>query len=387
MACTKNGIVYETLKKEISDRKFSKTVSFPSERCLMNRFGVSRQTVRQSLKRLEEENLIFRRRGSGTFLTSVARRMTGRIGLIIHGVSYCEIFAPIARALSQLCQENDYTLLFTDISYPDDQKRVAQVAQTVREYLKTGVDGIIFQPIELIHDAEKVNRVLMSSLDAAAVPVVLLDSDISLQRSTYDLVSVDHFDAGRRLAGHLRETGARRIAYLMQRNRAPCVQERRFGVQVGSAGLPLPGEILIAEPDDLKTIRRFVAQKRPDAFACFNDIQAAMLIKTLAAIGKRVPKDIRVAGFDDVDCARFATPALTTMHQPCSGLAELALEMLMARIRNPGAPARETFLTAPLVVRGSTTCGRPSARVGQASPRRTAEKETAKRRGNVGRTA
>ena len=73
----------------------------------------------------------------------------------------------------------------------------------------------------------------------------------------------------------------------------------------------------------------------------------------LAALGKRVPDDIRIAGFDDVNFATLCSPALTTAHQPCDELAELAFELLQARQRNPAAPPREAFLSAPLVVRGS----------------------------------
>ena len=77
-------------------------------------------------------------------------------------------------------------------------------------------------------------------------------------------------------------------------------------------------------------------------------------MKTLAALGVRVPDDVAVAGFDDVNYAALATPRLTTMHQPCEELAALAFETLLFRMAHPDAPARESFLNAPLVVREST---------------------------------
>ena len=101
-------------------------------------------------------------------------------------------------------------------------------------------------------------------------------------------------------------------------------------------------------------MRRFLAAKRPDAIACYNDRQAVVLMKTLAELGVGVPDDILVAGFDDVNFARLATPLLTTVRQPCDELAALAFGMLQERIRDPGRSVRETFLNAPLVVRDST---------------------------------
>ena len=188
------------------------------------------------------------------------------------------------------------------------------------------------------------------------MPLVLLDSDIvnAPERSGYDLVAVNHFDAGRRLGAHLRATGAKRIAYLMQADRAPCVQERYLGVRTACEGLALAGQALLAEPDDAAAVRRFLRRYRPDALACYNDRQAVLLMKTLAALGVRVPDDVAVAGFDDVNYAALATPRLTTMHQPCEELAALAFETLLFRMAHPDAPARESFLNAPLVVREST---------------------------------
>lgn len=349
--------IVEVLRQEILEGRYAHRGMVPSVNRVMMRFGVARATavhVQQELKRM---GLIVGRVGKGAVLTRKGRCSTGRIALLVHGSSYCEIFSPIARAVSHLCQRNGFTLLFAEISNPNNRSRVAQVIRLAREYIKQGIDGVIFQPIELMRNAVDVNRDLVALFDAAKVPVVLLDSDIlpSPQRSDYDLAAVNHFAAGRTLADHLRKMGARRIAYLMQADRAPCVQERFLGIQTGSFGLALAGAALMSEPDDAARIRRFLKKQNPDAIACYNDRQAVLLVKTLTALGVNVPGDMLVAGFDDVNYATLATPTLTTMHQPCDELARLAFDMLMARIGNPDAAPRETFLTAPLVIRDSTS--------------------------------
>lgn len=348
--------VRDQLRREIGEGRYGAENPFPSETALTRRFGVSRATVVRALRELQTMGLLSRSQGAGTRLTEAARHATGRIALIIHGSGYCEIFSPIARAVSHLCIKNGYTLLFSDISFADNRQRVVRVIDQVRKYVKDRIDGVIFQPIELIPDADGVNRRIVSFFREAGIPLVLIDSDIvqAPDRSDCDLAAVNHFDAGRRLAAYLRETGARRIAYLAQKDRAPCVIARCRGVQTGSAGLPLAGKILYSEPDDAVRIRRFVMRERPDAIACYNDRQAAVLIQTLAGLGFKVPDDIAVVGFDDVNFAVLSTPRLTTMHQPCDELSTLAFDMLLDRIRKPGAPVRETFLTAPLVVREST---------------------------------
>lgn len=359
---SKYGAIRDSLRAEIAAGKYGDGRPFPSETALTRRFGAARATVVRALRELQAMGLLSRSQGAGTRLTKAARHATGRIALIVHGSGYCEIFSPIARAISHLCLKNGYTLLFADISYADTRQRVSCVIDQMREYVRSRVDGVIFQPIELLPNSAAINRRIASAFDEAGIPLVLLDSDIvpSPDRSRYDLAAVNHFDAGRRLAAYLRETGARRVAYLMQKNRAPCVLERFRGVQTGSAGLPLPGKAFIAEPDDDARIAQLLKRERPDAIACYNDRQASVLIQTLSRLGRSVPDDISVVGFDDVNFAVLSSPQLTTMHQPCAELAELAFDMLRARIRNPGAPPRETFLTAPLVVRGSTA--RPAIR-------------------------
>ena len=355
VATQKYQSIFRELRDDIVAGRYGSDRPFPSEAALMRRFAVSRHTVLRALRELQAQGLVKRRQGAGTFLTRKARE-THRLALIIHGSSYCEIFSPIAREVSHLCQARGYALLLGDVAFPDPRKRAARVIELVREYVKQGVDGVIFQPIELLDDARSLNEEVCALFDAAEVPVVLLDSDItpSPGRSKYDLVGINHFEAGRRLADHLRAVGAQRVAYLMQANRAPCVQDRWLGLKFGCEGLPLAAKPLLAEPDDVPAVRAFLRRHRPDAIACYNDRQAAVLVQTLGTFGKKVPSDILVAGFDDVNYAKLVVPQLTTLHQPCEEIAQTAVDLLLARIADPALPPREVFLSAPLVVRDST---------------------------------
>ena len=300
--------------------------------------------------------LVYRKRGAGTFATRTACSESGRIGLIMPSLSFGEIFPPICQALTRCAQQDGYSIVLGDISSPHPDRRAHEACKIARAFVKQRVAGVLFQPLAFLKTPERVTCEILALFRDAGIPVVLLDSDIveAPQRSGYDLVSVNHFDAGRRMACHLREVGARRIAYLVQKDHAACVQERMLGVKTACEGLALAGKPLWADPEDRVTVGRFLKRERPDAIACYNDRQAAVLIKTLAALGKRVPDDLLVAGFDNVNFARLSTPTLTTLGQPCTELAELAYEMLRVRIRTPETPVREVFLTAPLVVREST---------------------------------
>ena len=112
---------------------------------------------------------------------------------------------------------------------------------------------------------------------------------------------------------------------------------------------------------------------RPDAFVCENDVLAARLLKTLAALGHRVPQDVRLAGFDDVQIARLSSPALTTIRQPCDLIARTAFDRLLSRIARPQQEPLHLVPAAELIVRESTsaTAGARGPQNGNAKGKKT----------------
>ena len=353
--------IAETLRKEILGGKWrSKGASFPSERGLARRFGVSRPTITLALQELRGEGLIVRRHGKGTFLTKTARKLGRAIGLVVPGVSYGEVYPVICREVSRLAQKNGLTLLFGDVSSSDPKIRAQRTIELANKFADEEVSGVIFQPIELVEDADTANRRFLSVLDEAGIPVVLIDNDIvpSPERSAYDVVSINSFDAGRRIALHLREAGAKTVYFLMNPNWGHCLQNRLLGVRsVFGDGV----RVVDLDPKDAKAVRHFVRMRpRPDAAICRNDDFAVHLAVELRKLGVVVPDDLFVTGFNDLSYATLLDPPLTTIHVPCEAIAQTAFAALMARLADPSLPPRECYLPAPLVARKST--GRAKAK-------------------------
>jgi len=78
-------------------------------------------------------------------------------------------------------------------------------------------------------------------------------------------------------------------------------------------------------------------------------------MRVLYELGRRVPDEIKVAGFDDSPLARELTVPLTTYAQPVEAIADAAVHLMLTRIQNPAQPAREVIVSGKLVVRESTT--------------------------------
>lgn len=357
----KSGVKYrkicETLRGEILDGRHPCSKPFPSVVAIGRRFGVSRLTAVKVIDLLKGEGLLRSQWGRGTFVTGCSRK----IGVIVPGMGYSEIFPPIISRISELAQSEGYSIILGDIPTSDPRRRAEMTRRFVETLIGEGVSGVICEPLEFLSDMDDLNRENMAKLDAEGIPVVLMDSDIEPppRRSSHDVVGINNLDAGIAIAEHLFSRRVKRIGFQLRPNWAPSVRNRLRGVRTACAEhAGARCDVLAAEPDDLTALRRFLRAKgRPDAFVCGCDKAAAKLRQTLKKAGLEVPRDVLLCGFDDVEIAALTSPALTTVRQPCADIGEALFKALLFRMRNPSAPAREILLPAPLVVRESTQRG------------------------------
>ena len=92
---------------------------------------------------------------------------------------------------------------------------------------------------------------------------------------------------------------------------------------------------------------------RPQAVFTSNDAMAVGAYHALYQAGLRIPEDMAIMGYDDIELARYMTPPLTTIHQPKDELGELAIDTLIHRLKTPGASQQRLVLTPELIERQS----------------------------------
>ena len=349
--------ICETLKSEILGGKYSSGHRFPSEAQLVRRFGGSRITVIHALQELNRLGLIVRRKGQGSFLSRRAANYGRSIGLIVP-ISRGEIFPPICREVTRLAQQDGYSIRLADFFAVDAGSRVSEARRIAESLAAQNVLGVIFHLTDGVADAVRMNEAALSVFDAAGIPVVLTDCDVTGYpvRSRYDVVGADDVDAGYRLTCHVIERGAKRLVFFMPKFGGTSFENRSRGFRAAVDAAPrCRGSVVTGVPEDVPAVKRMMRRgDAPDAVVCGNDRVAAALMATLASIGKRVPDDVLVAGFDDVNFASLVSPRLTTMHQPCMEIGSTAYRTLLARVENPSLPPRTISLTAHLVIREST---------------------------------
>ena len=369
----KHRDISRQLRADIAAGRYAAGARLPSESHLVKQFGVSRPTVGRALLDLQNEGLIERRAGSGTYVKGDAPEQaaasTRQLGLLIPGLDTTEIFQLICGELASLARAHEYSMLWGGSTHPrqDTDASLEHAEELCQQFIERKVSGVFFAPYELMPEQEQANRRLAVSLRQAGIPVVLVDRDLLPfpNRSDFDLVGLDNMAGGYMLAEHLIKLGCRHLRFVARPRSAPTVDARIAGVREALVRHQLdhdPRWLNTGDPADAKFVRKLTAGKQADAFICANDDTAAILMRSLAANGIKVPRDARVVGFDDAKYATLVSPALTTIHQPCRDLAVIAFRAMLERIAEPMLPARSFALTPRLVVRESCGAYLPRAR-------------------------
>jgi DNA-binding LacI/PurR family transcriptional regulator len=296
--------------------------------------------------------------GSGKYVATPSTTGSYVFGLLIPALGQTEIFEAICQGMMLSPKAKQHSLLWGHSVSSDS--RSEEVAQKLcQQYISKNVSGVFFAPIEYSATRHETNRRIGAALERARIPVVLLDRCLAPfpERSKYDLVGIDNHRAGYMATAHLLRAGARRICFFARPNSAPTVEVRISGYRQALAAHECESAACVRQGDaeDLGLIRGILKKDRPDAFLCANDLTAGQLMHTLLDLGKRIPDDVRMVGFDDVKYARLLPVPLTTIHQPCHNLGKMALSVMLDRIANPDLPTRDLLLSSELSIRKS--CG------------------------------
>jgi DNA-binding LacI/PurR family transcriptional regulator len=207
-----------------------------------------------------------------------------------------------------------------------------------------------------------------------SVPVVTVSGHNQVKGVTN--IVLDHARAAEVALEHLRELGHRQIAFIKGQEFSSDTEirwsnietvARRLGLTISSALIAqLQGDSPSPELG-YEATRKLLASHKPfTALFAFNDISAMGAIRACREAGLKVPQDVSVVGFDDIQSAAYQNPALTTVRQPLREMGRIAAETLLRRIRLSGSdsPGGETMVRPELIIR-ETTCAPQNVSAGQ----------------------
>jgi LacI family transcriptional regulator len=355
-------MVYDRILARIRAGEYPPDTKLPSEQELVREFGVSRITITRAMHDLTRDGLIWRRQGSGTFVAQTVS-VANRIAVIIPGLHTHEadsIFPHIIQHLVRQAARFDWQLLLGDPVLPEEPRTAGcGPVEVIRRLIANGIQGAIFVPYSLEGRGDALNHNVLTELERVKVPVVLLDRDITNLpgRSSWDLVCMDHMQAGYQIGRHLLARGCRRFAFVAGKPRFPTPLARLAGLRSALAenGLEIPDSmIFFGECDNPKLAQRILAKGRVDAVVCDNDYDAAIVMRDLLAAGAKIPAQLKLAGFDNAHIGKVLTIPLTTVAQPAESLAFKALSTLRDRIANRTLASCTLFLHGRLIARESS---------------------------------
>ncbi|QPP09649.1 LacI family transcriptional regulator [Streptomyces bathyalis] len=272
---------------------------------------------------------------------------TGLIGLAVPEVS-SPYFGEIAELLIDAAQDRGWTVLID---------RTDGTAERERRLLEGSerhtVDGMIMSPWSLTPG--ELGR------HSATMPLVVLGEQET--GGTADHVAIDNVAAAREATAHLASLGRRRIAAigLQPQLSNGTAEQRAQGYREALAFAELPfGESLTREvatlhrEEGLRAMRELLdSPQAPDAAFCFSDELALGALRAAHEAGLRVPEDLALVGFDDIEDGRYSVPSLATVSPDKEQIAERALQCLADRVygRLGHLPARQVTVPHRLVVR------------------------------------
>jgi LacI family transcriptional regulator len=279
------------------------------------------------------------------------RQKTGTLALIVPDVAN-PFFTLIVQGAEDVARRADYRIILCDT-----RGDLAIEREVIEEMIAHRVEGIAIAPVS-DHSRSHLHR-----LGKFGVPFVLIDRTVA--GVDCDVVLGDSAAGARQLVEHLISLGHRRIGFIVESDAVSTARDRHRGYveALRAAGIPLEPSLVVRSTVDpsggfegMHTLLEL--DEPPTAVFTVNNLVALGAIEAVRAGGLRVPEDIALVCFDDIEYASRLYPFLTVMAQPAETLGTLATQLLLDRIEGRApSQSRVVVLPARFVVRRS--CGAP----------------------------
>lgn len=256
-------------------------------------------------------------------------------------------FTDVARGIEDAAELADLSLFICN-----SDNRAGRERSYLDRLEQQRVQGILITPVDA-------NSEILGDVQRRGTPVVVVDR--TRKGGQHCTVAVDDVLGGELAASHLLELGHERIAFIGGPVSIGQVRDRLQGARhaVDKAG----AELTVVDTDGPtvaegrgagERLAGLPAASRPTAAFCANDLLALGLLQQCVVLGLRVPGDLAIVGYDDIEFAAAAAVPLTSVRQPRSQLGQTAAELLLDEATNPDHQHQQMVFTPELVVRAST---------------------------------
>lgn len=357
--------VKTSLKEGVLNGKISIGEQLSPEPVLCRHHGVSRITLRRAITELCSEGLLKKIHGKGTFVvTNQSKLTTGRIWKIIISSKNLynpkSIFSyPIFHSISNFARQYGYETIFTEVTTSGWESQLKQDT-------KNGVAAFCFMLEDSSNSTAflKINR-FISEIKSRKIPVVIMQR--VPKNKKVDAVWTDNYYGGFMATQHLLEHGFKKIAYLSSPSN-PYNFLRLSGYRDALKKRKIRN-VIIKEIKNYKgdnwgyqEVKELIQKEKPEAVFAFHDRTAVQVLWTANSLGIKVPEELAVVGYDDLNDFYGPPIGLTSVNQNFSQVAKLTAELLLKRLKRNWEYFPEKIEVKPnLVIRRSCGCNHQSS--------------------------
>jgi LacI family transcriptional regulator len=259
-------------------------------------------------------------------------------------------FNDVAQGIELAAEDADLSLFICNSNGRADREEVH-----MDRLMQQRVQGILITPVN--PDSPTLDEV-----SRRGIPVVIVDR--IREGGGFCSVAVDDVFGGRIAIEHLVEKGHTRVAFIGGPDSIGQVRERLQGAREVWSELGLPADDLVYLPTAALTVSEgrsagerlagLPIRRRPSAAFCANDLLALGLLQQTIGSGQRVPEDLAIVGFDDIDFAAAAAVPLTSVRQPRQELGRTVARLVLDEATNPQLVHEQATFIPELVARAST---------------------------------
>jgi LacI family transcriptional regulator len=288
---------------------------------------------------------------------SLIIRKTRTVGLVVKQIDN-PYFTKVMRSVLVFFNERGYTVLLGS-----SELSPAKEQQSVETLLRQRVEGLILSPLQ----GRGTDTRYISRLIRDQIPIVLLDK---VPKIMTNVVDIQNIHAAEEAINYLINLGHKRISYYEGPDYSLHNTERLNGFKQAMAKNNfqlLPSSIRKAGvyiEDGYHTAMKQFSEPgtTPTAIFCFNDLVAIGVMNALFDLNIRVPEDVSVIGFDDIEFCNAVRVPLTSIRVPAFEIGKAAAGLLLTQIENKTKNLKEVIeLNAPLVLRASSARRKPGA--------------------------
>jgi LacI family transcriptional regulator len=270
---------------------------------------------------------------------------TESIGVVVARLSY-QLYPAMLEAIGAQLAQLGQRMIVWDSEYGGELPASRALRQGI-------VDGIILT-------ASTAESEFLKEISSPHAPVVLVNRTVAGYPA--DQVSSDNIGGGKQVAEYLLRSGRHRIALIGGIPRASPIRDREQGFRetLRRAGIELPAhyyqctETFSHASGQEAATRLLELSSPPDAIFCVNDVLALGAIDAARALGVRIPEELWIVGYDDIELASWGAYELTTVRQPMEEMVAHAIKLLLSKIANRHKPLENMCFPNELVIRRST---------------------------------